>query len=101
MAQTIVRAFVSLMLVVLVLTLCLVNTQAGPNTASRIHAVDLGTFEGRVTEPLAINDRRQVAGWYVVEFNHLRSFFWDGSGPLVDIGTLPGGNWAVVTTRSR
>src|SRR3954469_20603788 len=80
MARTISRALVSLMLVILALALCLVTTHAGPNTARRMHAVDLGTFEGLVTEPVAVNDRGQVAGWYVVAYNHLRSFFWDGRG---------------------
>jgi probable HAF family extracellular repeat protein len=98
-ARTIVRGFVSLMLVVLVVTLCLVKMRAGPNTTTaKTHAVDLGTFEGRVTEPIALNDRGQVAGWDVIAFNHIRSFFWDGSGPLVDIGTLPGSDWAIVST---
>jgi len=40
-------------------------------------------------EPIDINDHGQVAGMFVTG-GQLHAFFWDGSGPVRDLGTLGG-----------
>jgi len=98
MDRVIVRPPVASLVAILLSTLCMASGQAVPTSAGKIHAVDFGTLNGHITEPIAVNDFGQVAGWWVAAPGQLRVFFGDRSGQLVDVGTLPGSNWAYIST---
>gem|GEM_PF-3243537 len=56
---------------------------------------DLGTLGGVVAAAHDINELGQIVGEATTATGRTHAFRWDGSGPLVDLGTLPGGSTSV------
>ena len=59
---------------------------ARPNAA----AVDIGTLGGAQAQPMAMNDRGDVAGWSLTAAGIRHAFVWSETGGMTDLGaTFP------------
>jgi hypothetical protein len=58
---------------------------------------DLGQTFGRLGGRVLLNDKRELAGWWIVATAGIRSYFWSQSTEFRDIGYLegiPGASWS-------